>query len=91
MNEEHLPDSVIDASLEQLQQRYPQLANLQNLRLSKTQERIKRFKQSQDNSPQNSPGASVPEQQAPAGKWLQSYYERLAQKLQRIDSNFPTL
>lgn len=89
MSEEHIADSAITASLEQLQQRYPQLANLQNLRSSKNQERTRRFKQSQEQGVNCNADALSPEEQAVAGKWLQSHYERLAQKLQKIDPNFP--
>ncbi|HEY9732986.1 MAG TPA: hypothetical protein V6C89_13800 [Drouetiella sp.] len=88
MSDEHLADSAITASLEQLQQRYPQLANLQNMRSSKNQERARRFKQSPEHSPGRTDAASS-EEQAIVGKWLQSHYERLAQKLQKVDPNFP--
>jgi hypothetical protein len=87
MSEEHSPDFAIDASLEQLQQRYPQLADLQNLRSSKNQERAKRFKLAQDSNTQSADTSG--EEQSLAGKWLQSYYERLAQKLHKFDPNFP--
>lgn len=89
MSEEQLPDSAVDASLQQLQQRYPQLANLQNLRSSKNQERATRFRQS---SKPSLPKMAEPMSQTDepvVGKWLQSHYERLAQKLQKIDPNFP--
>lgn len=90
MSEEHSPDFAIDASLEQLQQRYPQLANLQNLRSNRNQERAKRFRLTQESSTQNRSASSAgAEDQSLAGKWLQSYYERLAQKLHKFDPNFP--
>ncbi|MBI2809995.1 MAG: hypothetical protein HYX67_04100 [Candidatus Melainabacteria bacterium] len=89
MSEEHLPDSAVAASLEQLEQRYPQLANLQNLRSSKNQERATRFKQSQTDGLSRPAEALSPEEQQVVGKWLQSHYDRLAHKLQKIDPNFP--
>lgn len=89
MSEEHLPDSAVAASLKQLEQRYPQLANLQNLRSSKNQERAIRFKKAQTESVNRPPEALSPEEQQVVGKWLQSHYDRLAQKLQKLDPNFP--
>lgn len=89
MSEEHLPDSAVAASLKQLEQRYPQLANLQNLRSSKNQERAIRFKKAQTDSVNRPPEALSPEEQQVVGKWLQSHYDRLAQKLQKLDPNFP--
>ncbi len=89
MSEEHLPDSAVAASLEQLEQRYPQLANLQNLRSSKNQERAIRFKQSKTEAVNRPAEALSPEEQQVVGKWLQSHYDRLVQKLHKIDPNFP--
>jgi hypothetical protein len=89
MQEEELPEVPVVASLKKLEQRYPELANLLDLRPSNSQPRIRRpvLREAEQND-QGTESLSDEEKQV-MGKWLQSHYDRLAQKLKRIDPNFP--
>jgi hypothetical protein len=89
MQEEELPEVPVVAALEKLEQRYPELANLLDLRPSNSQPRLRRpAAREAEQNVQGTESLSHEEKQV-MGKWLQSHYDRLAQKLKRIDPNFP--
>lgn len=87
MNEEDAPDSAVAVTLEQLEQRLPQLADLQSRRFSKalTRSRKSPLLSADTGVPTaSSASAASPEQDDIVDKWVQSHYERISEKLTPI-------
>ncbi len=87
MTAENLPESPTAPTLEQLEQRRPQLASLLALRSKKNQKQTttKPLELEDILNHQGSESLSSQEKQV-MGKWLQSHYDRIVQKMATIDT-----